>query len=70
MSECILNIIRQDIQKKPTNLNPFPTTPEHQIAITLYRLAHGCFFSTVGNLFGVLESMADKTFNCVVSACC
>ena len=64
--EYILNIIRQDIQKPPTNLNPFPTTPEHQLAITLYRLAHGCSFSTVGDLFQVSESLADKMFSHVV----
>ena len=39
---------------------------EHQLVITLYRLAHGYSFSIVGDLFGVSESLADKTFNHVV----
>ena len=61
-----MNIIRQDIQKQRTNLNPFLTTPEHQLAITLYRLAHGCSYATVGGLFGVSQSLAEKTFNHVM----
>ena len=40
--------------------------PEHQLAIILYRLSHGFSVSTVGDLFGVPESLADKTFNHVV----
>ena len=31
--------------------------------MTLYRLAHGCSFSTVGDLFGVSISLAAQTFN-------
>ena len=30
---------------------------------TLYRLAHGCSFSTVADLFGVSISIAAQTFN-------
>ena len=57
--EYIVNIIRQDIQKQPTNLNHFPMTPKHQLAITLYRLAPSALTdSTVEDLFGVSESLA------------
>ena len=57
--EYILNNIRQDIQKQPANLNPFQPTPKHQLAITLHRLAHSTHTnSTVGDLFGVSESLA------------
>ena len=36
------------------------------MALTLYRLAYGCSFPTVGALFGVSESLASITFNKVV----
>ena len=49
----ILHHIREDIKKHPTNLEPFLTTPEQQLGLTLYRLAHGCSFSTVADPFGV-----------------
>ena len=49
----ILDHIREDIKKQPTNLEPFLTTPKQQLGLTLYRLAHGCSFSTVADLFGV-----------------
>ena len=61
--EYILDNIHDDIEKQPTNLNPFPTTPDRQLAMTLYRLIHGCSFSTVGDLFRVSISLAAKTFN-------
>ena len=54
--------IREDIKKQPTNLEPFPTTPEQQLGLTLYRLAHGCSFSTVADLFGVSISLAGQTY--------
>ena len=59
----ILDHIREDIKKQPINLTPFPTTPEQQLGLTLYRLAHGCSFSTVADLFGVSISLAGNTFN-------
>ena len=59
----ILDHIREDIKKQPTNLKPFLTTPKQQLGLTLYRLAHGCSFSTVAGLFGVSISLARQTFN-------
>ena len=44
----ILDHIREDIKKQPTNLEPFLTTPKQQLGLT-----HGCSFSTVADLFGV-----------------
>ena len=43
-----------------------PVSPEIQLALTLYRLAHGCSFATVGDLFGIATSTACKTFNEVI----
>ena len=42
---------------------PEPIPPDTQLAICLYRLAHGCIYSTVGDLFGVAESTASVIFN-------
>ena len=38
----ILDHIKEDIKKQPTNLKPFLTTPEQQLGLTLYRLTHRC----------------------------
>ena len=59
----ILDHNREDIKKQPTNLKPFSTTPEQQLGLTLYRLAHGCSFSTVAGFFRVSISLAEQTFN-------
>ena len=57
------HIIREDVKKQPTNLKTFPTTPEPQLGLTLYSLAHGCSFSTVADLLGISISLAGQTFN-------
>ena len=49
----ILAEIENDITKQPTPMKPNPTPPATQLAICLYRLAHGCTFLTVGDLFGI-----------------
>ena len=41
-------------------------SPNCQLAITLYRLAHGCSYSTVVDLFGVASSTACQIFNEVI----
>ena len=51
------------IQKTPTHLVPEPIEPEKQLALTIYRLAHGCSFIVISNLFGISKSLAVKTFN-------
>ena len=47
----------------PTNLKPFPTPPDRQLAMTLYRFANGCTYSTLSDLFDVAVSAANKFFN-------
>ena len=64
--DFVLNIIRQFIEKTPTNLVPNPIEPDRQLGLTLYRLAHGCSFVVMSDLFGVSKSLATKTFNHVV----
>ena len=51
------------IVKQPTKMRPTSAPPETRLALTLYNLAHGCSFPTVGVLFGVSQSLASFTFN-------
>ena len=46
-------------------MKPNPITPATQLAITLYRLAHGCSLSTLEDVFGWSIPTNDKTFNYV-----
>ena len=55
--------ICEDIILTPTNLKPNPTSPDRQLALTIYRLATGCTYSTLSDLFGVSVSAASKSFN-------
>ena len=64
--EYILNDIRIDITKQPTNMKPHPIPPETQLALTLYRLAHGCSFLTLEHLFGWSIATCEKVSN----VCC
>ena len=59
----VLNEIHDDIVMSPTNLKPFPTPPDRQLAMTLYRFATGCTYSALSDLFGVSVSAANKFFN-------
>lgn len=59
----ILHEIEGHLRKRPTNRNPQPIEPPQQLAICLYRLAHGCTFTTVANLFAVSKPTSCITFN-------
>ena len=61
-----LNIIEASIVKAPTNLVPEPIEPNRQLGLTIYKLAHCCTFTVIGDVFGISESLATKTFNHVV----
>ena len=43
----ILDGIYEDIILTPTNLKPNPTSPDRQLALTIYRLDTGCTYSTL-----------------------
>ena len=45
----VLNEIPDDIVMSPTNVKPFPTHPDRQLAMTLYRFATWCTYSTFGS---------------------
>ena len=62
----ILQTIEPYITKTPTNIVPDPIEPEKQLALTIYRLAHGVSFLVIGDLFVISKSLAIKTFNHVV----
>ena len=58
----ILTEIENDIMKQPTPMKPNLTPPATQLAICLYRLAHGCTFLTVGDLFGIANFYSAANF--------
>ena len=62
----ILNRIEASIVKTPTNLVPEYTELNRQLGLTIYKLAHGCTFTVICNVFGISESLATQTFNHVV----
>ena len=66
--EFILGEIRDDISKISTPMKPHPTLPATQLTLCLYRLAHGCTFLSVGDLFRVAESTAHVIFQYVCTA--
>ena len=55
----ILQELQESIKRKTTRFK-VPVAPEIQLALTLYLLAHGCSFATVGDLFGIATSTACK----------
>ena len=34
--------------------------------LTIYKLAHGCTFAVIGDVFGISDSLATQTFNHVI----
>ena len=61
----LLQELQESIKRETTRFKE-PVAPEIQLALTLYRLAHGCSFATIGDLFGIATSTACKAFNEVV----
>lgn len=62
--QFILDSISDQIRKETTKFKE-PTSPNCQLGLTLYRLAHGCLYGTVGDLFGVSPSTTCSIFNTV-----
>ena len=59
----ILVKTRDQKELTPTNLNTFPTSPNRQLPLTIYRLATGCFYATLSDVFGVSLSFASIFLN-------
>ena len=66
--EYILEEIRPDIIKTPTNFEPHPIEPHRQLGLTLYRLAHACEFQVIEDVLGISKSLGVATFNKVIRA--
>ena len=64
--EFILRTVGPYIEKTPTNLVSNPIESHRELALTLYRLAHGCSFPTLSDLFGTSRSLSVETFNKMV----
>ena len=64
--EFILDRIQHLIEKTPTKMVPNPIESHRQLALTIYRIAHGCSFKVLKDLFGVSQSLATETFNQVM----
>ena len=62
----ILGAISDDTSKVTTKFKE-PTCLECQLGLTVYRLAHRCPYSTVGDSFGVAPSTACTIFNSVIN---
>ena len=54
------------IEKMPTNFQPHPIEPHRLLGLTLYRLAHGCDFQVIDDVFGVSKALGSQTFNHVI----
>ena len=52
--------------KQPTNMIRNPIEEHRQLALNIYRLAHGCSFNVLKDLFGAFQSLATECFNKVV----
>ena len=64
--EYILTSIKPLIQKEPTVMVPDPIEDHRQLALTIYRMAHGCSFKVLKDLFGVSQSVTTETFNQII----
>ena len=64
--QMLLYGIAPIITKTPTNAVPNPIEAHRQLGLAIYRLAHGCTFTTLSDLFGVSISVAEATFNVVI----
>ena len=64
--EFLLTEIAPSISKTPTNFQPNPIEPHRQLGLTLYRLAHGCSYQVIEDVFGVSKSLATDNFNFVI----
>ena len=49
----ILDGIYKDLILTPTNLKRNPTSPDRQLALTIYRLATDCTYSTLSDFYSV-----------------
>ena len=56
-------VIYEVIVLTQSNLKPNPTSPDRQLALTIYRLAASCTYSTLSDRFGVSVSATSMFCN-------
>ena len=59
----ILNALYEELLLKPSNFLTEPTSPDRQLAATLYRLAHGVTYTVLEDIFGISKEAGCKFFN-------
>ena len=64
--EFILNNIRQMTEKTPAKIVANPTESHKQLILMIYKLAHGCSFKVLKDLFGVSQARATEIIRVLV----
>ena len=59
----LLNTLWDGLVLTPTNFVPEPTSPDRQLAASLYRLAHGVTYTVLEDVFGILKELGCVFFN-------
>ena len=59
----LLNALWDGLVLTPTNFVPEPTSPDRQLAASLYRLAHGVTYTLLEDVFGILKELGCVFFN-------
>ena len=59
----LLNTLWDGLVLTPTNFVPEPTSPDRQLAASLYRLVHGVTYTVLENVFGISKELGYIFFN-------
>ena len=62
----LLNTLWDGLILTPTNFVPEPTSPDRQLATSLYRLAHGVTYTVLDDVFGISKESGCIFFNKVI----
>ena len=62
----LLNTLWDGLILTPTNFVPEPTSPDRQLAASLYRLAHGVPYTILDDVFGISKESGCIFFNKVI----
>ena len=62
----LLNTLWDGLVLTPTNFVPEPTSPDRQLAASLYRLAHGVTYTVLEDVFGISKESGCVFFNKVI----
>ena len=62
----LLNTLWDGLVLTPTNFVPGPTSPDRQLAASLYRLAHGVTYTVLEDVLGISKESGCVFFNKVI----